>query len=162
MPRINTPDSHHVGPSPLPGGHSYLSFTNVGYVATVRAAMHVIQAKITTSTPCNNAFRALPGGRTLTQIWADPSVWINFDPSRNAGDYAATRGNDVTITAFTLSKGHWTTAATLVHELGHVGGAPGGTSPLAEQILLPCLLGELRQPGLVGELIRANRARINA
>lgn len=157
MPRLNTPDMHHVGPVPLPGGHSYLPYASAEHAATLRAAMHVIQARIIRHAPCNNAFRALPRGRTLQQIWVDPNIWINFDPSLHAGDYAATRGSDVTITAFALSRGRWTVAATLVHELAHVGGAPGGRSPLAEQTLLPCLLGELRQPGLVGQLIRARR-----
>ncbi|HET6145976.1 MAG TPA: hypothetical protein VFH68_00465 [Polyangia bacterium] len=134
-----------------------MPYTSLAHQTTLRGAMHIIQTRITTHAPCNTAFKALPGGRTLQQIWADPNIWINFDPANNAGDYAATRGNDVTITAFALNKGRWTVAATLVHELAHVGGAPGGTSPLAEQALLPCLLGDLRQPGLVGQLIQARR-----
>jgi hypothetical protein len=159
MPKINTLASGHVGPAPLPGGHSYLPFANAGQVAMVQAAMHIVDSKMKGYLPCNNAFKALPGGRTLAQIWLDPDVWINFDPTMVAGDYAATRAKEVTITAFTLSKGRWTVAASLVHELAHVGGAPGLASPLAEQILTPCLLGALQHPGLLGELRRSRLSR---
>lgn len=105
-----------------------------------------INTRIKGNAPCDNAFRALPGGRTFAQIWADNSIWINFDPVRVAGDYGASRGKEITLTAYTLAMGRWTVAATLIHELAHVNGAPGITHQ-AEATLRSCLLVGLEDPG---------------
>ena len=159
MPKINASGSGHSGPAPLPGGHQYLAYSNATYVHTLKRAMDIIQHKITAHKPCNEAFKQLPGGRTLAQIWVDPNVWINFDPSSKHGDYGATRGKDITITAFSLRMGHWTVAATLVHELAHVNGASGSTHA-AEATLSSCLLSNLEDPNIIGQVARASIYRI--
>src|SRR5215472_13947680 len=125
MPSVNTPASGHAGPAPLPGGHQYLPYTDAHFLATLNRAIHIIQRKIRGYLPCDRRFRLLPGRRSFSDVFDDPTVWINFDPSRREKDYGATRGNDITITAYSLAMGRWTVAATLVHELAHVDGAPG-------------------------------------
>jgi hypothetical protein len=159
MPNINTPTSGHVGPVALAGGHQYLSYTDAHFLATLRRAIHTIQSQISGQLPCDNAFRSLPGGRTFSQVWADPAVWINFDPSRRGGDYGATRGKEITVTAYSLAMGHWTVAATLVHEMAHVNGASGSTHD-AEATLRSCLLGGLENPAIIGQIIQGSRIRV--
>jgi hypothetical protein len=151
MAQINTPASGHAGPAPLPGGHQYLTYTDAGFLNTLRRAIHIIETRINGHRPCDRAFQALPGGRSFAQVWTDNAVWINFDPIRRQGDFGARRGNDITITAFSLAMGRWTTAATLVHELAHVNGAPGDTHA-AEGTLRHCLLGGLEDPTIIGAL----------
>jgi hypothetical protein len=154
MPTINTPASGHAGPAPLAGGHSYLPYTNVTFLKTLNAAIEIISKRITGYAPCDKAFKALPGGKDFATVWADASVWLNFDPSRKQGDFGATRGKDVTITAFSLAMGRWTVAATLVHEMAHVNGAPGNTHA-AEATLRHCLLQGLEDPTIIGAIPRS-------
>jgi hypothetical protein len=159
MPKINTAASGHTGPTPLPGGFTYDHYTDEKFIKTLKRAMHIIELRIRGHNPCNEAFRALPGGRSFADVWDDANVWINFDPSRKGGRYGATRGNDVTITAYSLAMGHWTVAATLVHELAHVNGAPG-TTHAAEGTLRSCLLGGLEDPNIIGAVSRASDVRV--
>src|SRR6266849_1441035 len=142
MPQINTPKSGHVGPAALTGGHQYLTYADAHFLTALQSAIHIIQNRIRGQVPCDNAFRLLPGARTFSQVWADSAVWINFDPSRSGGDYGATRAKEITITAYSLAMGHWTVAATLVHEMAHVNGASGATHD-AEGTLKSCLLSGL-------------------
>jgi hypothetical protein len=157
MPMINLPTSGHVGPAPLVGGHSYLTYTNATFLHTLNSAVHIITKRIFGYAPCDAAFTALPGGRTFREVWADPDVWLNFDPSRRQGDFGATRGNDITITAFSLAMGRWTVAATIVHEMAHVNGAPGNTHA-AEATLRDCLLKGLEDPTIIGAIPRSPRS----
>ncbi len=159
MPQVNTPATGHVGPVPLPGGHQYLAYTDAHFLATVRRAVHIIQSRVRGSVPCDHAFSLLPGGKTFSQVWADPDVWINFDPARRSGDYGATRVKEITVTAYSLAMGSWTVAATLIHEMAHVNGASGHTHD-AEATLKSCLLKSLENPGIIGQIIRASRFRV--
>jgi hypothetical protein len=144
VPKINLPATGHVGPVANPGGPSYLPYTNAGYLATLRLAIHIIDTRIKGHVPCDNAFKALPGGRSFAEIWNDPNVWINFDPSLAASDFGATRQGtkESTISANALKRGRWTVAATLVHEMAHVDGV-GGAGLQAESVLKNCLLKDL-------------------
>jgi hypothetical protein len=121
---------------------------------TLRKAMAIIQKSCLASGGCNSYFSHLPGGRTFKAVWEDPGVWIHWDPRPDPGFYGATSHAfsvaDVTISNFALNKGVWATVATLVHELAHVNGAPGGTSTLAEGALKPCGVGGLVDPGVIG------------
>jgi len=47
--------------------------------------------------------------------------------------------------------GQWTLAATLIHELAHVNGASGHDAA-AERTLLPCLMGHLYDPHIIGQI----------
>lgn len=159
MPRINTVGAGHAGPTPLPGGFRYDTFTDPGFLKTLNRATSIIDTRIRGYRPCNEAFRALPNGRSFADVWNDARIWINFDPSRQGGRYGAQRGSNITITAYALAMGHWTVAATLVHEMAHVNGAPTNTHD-AEGTLRSCLLAGLEDPNIIGAVIRASRNRI--
>lgn len=121
--------------------------------------MALIGNRIIAHAPCNQAFAALPGRRTLMVIWRDPRIWINFDTSRSGQDFGETTGFDITITQYALTLGLWTTAATLVHELAHVDGAPG-TDRQAEDTLLKCMLPGPHDPTILGRITSATSRRL--
>jgi hypothetical protein len=158
MPSINIPGSGHTGPA-MTAGWQWLPYTNAGWLTTLRRAIHIIDSRIKGNQPCNAAFRALPSGRTFAQVWADPTIWISFDPDRT-GKYGVTDrvgGKEISITEYSLMMGAWTVAATLIHELAHVNGAPGGASHAAEATLSRCLLHKLEDKTILGKLERARR-----
>jgi hypothetical protein len=159
MPKVNTPDSGHTGPDAV-AGWQWLPYTDATYLHTLNRAIQIIDSRIKGYKPCNEAFKALPNGRTFAQVWADPFIWINYDPKNDGHNYGVTNrvsGSEVSITQFALRMGHWTTAATLVHELAHTNGAPGGASHAAEGTLSRCLLHALEDPNILGKIIRASR-----
>jgi hypothetical protein len=160
MPKINTPESGHTGPA-ANSGWQWLPYSSAVYVHTLRQAIHIIDDRIRGYKPCNQAFKALPGSRTFAQVWQDPSIWISFDPKNNGQDFGVTDrvgGSEISITEYALRMGRWTTAATLVHELAHTNGAPGGASHAAEATLRSCLLQGLEDPNILGTIIRASRS----
>ena len=159
MPKIHTTQSTYSAPSPV-AGWSWLPYADPSsQLTTLKSAISIIDTKIKSHLPCNNAFKALPLGKTFLQIWNDPTVWISLDPGNMKGRYGATLSKKhITLSAYTLNMGKWTTAATLVHELAHVGGALG-TDSKAEDTLLKCLLKSLHDPTIIGELI--NRKKRN-
>jgi len=157
MPHINIPGSGHVGPAFIPGvSLHYLPYTNARFLSVIKSAMALVGSRIVRHSPCNTAFAALPGRRTLRSLWADGRIWVNFDPSRNGQDFGETTGFDITITEYALAMGHWTAAATLVHELAHVDGAPS-IDRQAEDTLLKCMLPGLRDPTIIGRITTASR-----
>jgi hypothetical protein len=160
MPNVNTPESGHVVSRKFTR-YQFLPFTNAHFLAVLRDAMRVITGRVTGHEPCNAAFRALPGRRSFADLWADPTVWINFDPQMTPGIFGAKIMGyppEITITATTLTKGRWWTAATLVHEFAHVNGAPGAHSGDhardAEEVLRRCLLKDLADPTIIGAVSR--------
>jgi hypothetical protein len=70
--------------------------------------MHIITSRIQGSPPCNDAFRALPGGRSFTQVWADPGVWISYDPGAVGGRFGATLRKEIALSQYTCRMGQWT------------------------------------------------------
>ncbi|MBN1611644.1 MAG: hypothetical protein JW940_33725 [Polyangiaceae bacterium] len=88
-------------------------------------------------------FRTLPNARSLTQLLADNTIWINY--SATIGGYGETNavgGKEIAIGSVAFRYGRWTVLATLIHELAHSNGAPGGASKAAEQALVACGLGK--------------------
>ncbi|MDR1423821.1 MAG: hypothetical protein LBI92_04340 [Azoarcus sp.] len=152
MPNINTPSSGHVGPS-ANMHRQWLPYTaaDSSDLAMLNVAMNIINTRIKGHSPCNAAFQALPGGRTFADIWNDSSVWISYNPVWRHGYFGSTSGKDITIAKYAFSMGHWTIAATLVHELAHVNGAPGHNTQ-AEDTLKACLLRDLYDPSVIGSL----------
>ena len=151
MPNINTADSKHAAPG-ANSGWQWLPYADDALLITLRHAIRIIDHKINGYKPCNEAFKALPGGRTFAEVWKDPDVWISFDPKNNGRDFGATvtvGGKEVTITKYALRMGYWTTAATLVHELAHVNGADA-SGHAAEGTLRKCLLHKLEDPNIMG------------
>jgi hypothetical protein len=155
MPNLNLPGSGHAGPVPA-AGWQWQPFANLTYQHRVQAAVNVINSRVIGYGPCNAAFRALPGGRTFAQIWADPAIWISFDPNGTVGRFGATQGNEVTLSQYTCRMGRWTLVATLIHELAHVNGADG-VSHDAEATLQKCLMGAHHDATILGELRAAPR-----
>jgi hypothetical protein len=159
MPKVNTPASKHAGPAAV-AGWQWLPYTDEILLHTLNRAIGIINGRIKGHKPCNEAFKALPGGRTFSQVWNDPSIWISYDPKNDGHNFGVTNrvgGQEVSITRYALRMGHWTTAATLVHELAHTNGAPGGASHAAEATLSQCLLHGLEDPNILGSIIRASR-----
>jgi|SRR5450631_2798019 hypothetical protein len=160
MPSINTPASKHAGPAATMGWQ-WLPYTNATMLAALRRAIHIIDVRIKGSKPCNAAFKALPSGRTFAQVWSDPSIWINYDPDRIGHRFGVTHSlggtHNISITQYALSMGEWTTAATLIHELAHTNGAPGGRSHAAEATLSKCLLNSLENKAILGAIQRASK-----
>jgi hypothetical protein len=86
----------------------------------------------------------LDGRASFQMLFDDPANWINYDPSNNGLDWGWTlprsAPNDIVITCYALRMGVWTAAATIVHELAHLSGAPGGNSQGAELRVRACKL----------------------
>jgi hypothetical protein len=94
----------------------------------------------------NTYFRGLPGGRTLTALLADSSIWVNYSPS--LGDWGETNavgGKEIALGGVAFRTGRWSVLATMIHELAHSNGAPGGASQDAERAVLACGLGRLSE-----------------
>jgi hypothetical protein len=132
MLRINGADGAHVGP----GGTAAIP---AEHVDTLRRALHILTTRIVGHYHADQTFAALPGHRTLTQMVNGADIWINYDPSNRQGDWGwtmpAANPNDVVISQFTLRMGRWSTVGTIVHEMAHLDGAPGGNSHAAEETL---------------------------
>jgi hypothetical protein len=89
----------------------------------------------------NTYFRTMPLGRSLSDMLNDNTIWINFEPVRNVFGVTAMGTGEMAIAKPAFDMGRWTVLATLIHELAHVDGAPGGTDKRAEEALLSCGLG---------------------
>jgi hypothetical protein len=84
MPQLNLPGSGHVAPAAV-AGWQWLPIPEANYKNRIQHAMHIITGRIQACSPCNAAFRALPGGRTFAQVWADPAVWIKLRSGERRG-----------------------------------------------------------------------------
>jgi hypothetical protein len=155
MPTINIPTSGHAGPAAI-AGWQWLPFTDHSLLVSLQHAVHIISSRINGNGACNAAFSALPGGRTFSQVWADATVWISYDPGNVVGRFGATLGKDITLSRYACRMGAWTMAATLVHELAHVNGASGATHD-AEGTLGKCLLKAHEDPAIIGQVLSAPR-----
>ncbi|MCL1824837.1 MAG: hypothetical protein FWG26_02670 [Betaproteobacteria bacterium] len=160
MPNINTTSSGH--PSPVNTRRKYLPYSSAEseYLRALQMAIDIINSRIKGHVPCNNAFKALPKGRSFLDVWNDISVWINYDPDFIPGYFGARVGNNITISKYAFLQGHWAVVATLVHELAHVNGA-GGWDTQAEDTLKDCLLKNLHDPSVIGRVFNPmNNQRI--
>lgn len=90
-------------------------------------------------------FTSLPGGRTLTSLLADNSIWVNYNGIMPDFGQAANGGTDIAVGKLAVQIGRWTILATLIHELAHINGAPGRPSKAAERALVECGLGTRRE-----------------
>jgi len=84
-------------------------------------------------------FRSLGDNRSLTQLLADRRIWINYTELPIRGMRAA---NEIGIGALAYVRGKEMVLGTLIHELAHIAGAPGGDSRAAEEALIHCGLGK--------------------
>jgi hypothetical protein len=88
------------------------------------------------------------GARSLTALLADRNIWVNYHAT--IVDFGETPGaagfaTECAIGPRAFRKGPWTVLATLIHELAHCNGAPGGGSTVAEDALPHCGLGRLSE-----------------
>jgi hypothetical protein len=150
MPQLNIPGAGHAGPAAV-AGWQWLPFANAMYRDSVRRAIRIINTRVNGHRPCDVAFQALPGGRTFADVWADPSIWISYDPGIQANRFGATLGTEITLTQYSCRMGHWTIVATLIHELAHVNGADGASHD-AEGVLMHCLMQGHHNPAIMGQL----------
>ncbi len=93
---------------------------------------------------CQRYFKTLPLGRGFDDIFGDANVWINYDDQTSVSFLGATSVQqtpavtEITLNAGTFGRGHWVVAATIIHELAHVNGVPGGAGMSAEDSLKHC------------------------
>jgi hypothetical protein len=90
-------------------------------------------------------FRGITAGaRSLTALLADNALWVNYHAT--LVDFGVTPGGvfatECAIGPAAFRIGRWTVLATLIHELAHCNGAPGGASTVAEDALPHCGLGK--------------------
>ncbi len=147
MIKIHIPGDGHV--TPTFAGFAWDPYSDATMKKTIEDAIHILKNNVKGMKPCNDCFQKLPGGRTFDDILNDSSVFISYDPNNSGHLYGATLGNDVAITRFALRMGRWTAAATLVHELAHVNGAPGNDHQ-AEGTLLCCGFSNIHDATIIG------------
>jgi hypothetical protein len=112
MPRLNIPGSRHVAPAAV-AGWQWLPISAASYKSRIQHALNIITNRVQAYGPCNAAFRALSGGRTFAQVWADPTVWISYDPGAAAGRFGATLGHEVTLSQYACRMGQWRRMSTV-------------------------------------------------
>ena len=111
---------------------------------------HSVVGKVGPATECGKYFQGLPNGQTFDSVWRN--IWINHHPYVGCGFLGATAGgraNEITISDDALNQGVWVTVATIMHEMAHVNGAPGGTAA-AEDTLKHCGMWKHWSAGSVG------------
>jgi hypothetical protein len=140
--KINKKGSPHVGP---PGS----THIPEKYISTVKAALKILERDVKNDKRCNSSFRRLKGGRDFNALFNDSSIWLNYD-SDNSSTWGwvipETHPKDIIICQVALRMGKWSTAATIVHEVAHLNGAPGGDSHSAEIRVKKCSLDSARGP----------------
>lgn len=121
----------------------YIAFPSnkLADVRWARTKARWITTNISTADPY---FRGLPGGRSLSELLADSSIWINYHPTMtDFGETNFAGGKEIAIANTSLRISRWTVLATLVHELAHVNGVRGAVLPqAAERAVLACGLGK--------------------
>jgi hypothetical protein len=150
MPTVHVPGDGHPTPAPLADGTRWDAYSDAKIKHILDQALFILRHNVRGSRPCDDCFSRLPGGRTFTDVFDDPSVFVSFDPS---GPFPATTdsvgGREVSINASEFRIGRWSVAATLVHELAHVNGADT-VSADAENTLRCCGFAAHFRPGATG------------
>ena len=112
-------------------------FKYQGATKWARARAKVIAANVKSA---DKYFKSL-GKRSLTELLADRTIWINYTelPIRGMRD---ARSYEIGIGHLAYVRGKEVVLGTLIHELAHIAGAPGGYSRAAEDALIHCGLGK--------------------
>ena len=161
MPNINRPSRKHETNFRTKDGDQWLPFTDEKHITLMISAFMEINKKVIWDKgilkTCNGAFAKLPGRRDFAFVWKDPDVWVSFNPNPDEGLFGITHKKDIAIASrlFAMADPVRWIAATLVHELAHVNGAPGGMeSKAAEATLPPCGFDDKYNPATVGMVRR--------
>jgi hypothetical protein len=121
----------------------------LGTLRWARTKANEISRKIPSA---NMYFRGLPGGRSLSALLADGTIWVNYAPSLPAyGETNMVGGKEIAIGPVAFRIGRWTVLATLIHELAHSNGAAGLADRAAEEAVLACRLGKRSERGAVDD-----------
>jgi hypothetical protein len=166
MAKINTKVTKHGSRSETYSDGSTISYNTFPEATTKEKArlekikqaftiVNNVNKKLDLAGPCNRYFKGLGANKSFRILWTDNSIFINFAPSNTVGFYGATHSNnkDVSVSAWCLdTKNRWMIAATIVHELAHVAGAPGGTSHAAEKAVDKCYFNAQYDKTIVGSI----------
>jgi hypothetical protein len=151
MAKIHVSGDGHTPPTP--GTFQYLPYTDADKKKVVERALWILRNNVKGMKPCNDCFKKQPNGRTFDEILNDPDVIIHYDPDNSGTLFGGTRTGtkNVTICEYVIRMGRWLVASTLVHEFGHVNGAPS-TDHQAEGTLPCCGFGAKGHyfPGMTG------------
>jgi hypothetical protein len=124
-------------------------------------ALELIRTTAGGQTRCNASFQGLgsgmwfwrTGGRSFDDTFNDPDVWVSYHWDKTTGIRGLTSGRrpkDITIAQNAFDEGLRAVAATIVHELAHVNGAPGKPSRMAEDTLRGCGFSDQFDEAAVG------------
>lgn len=143
MISVNSSKNPHSGPlgaGPVPDR----------YLGTLKEALRILTHRVRDDGRCNESFLALPYQNDFRSFIDNPYIWINYDPANDGELCGWTRPNvypmDIVLTQYSLRMGKWLAAATIIHELAHLNGAPGGDSHTAELRVLECGLHSANGP----------------
>jgi hypothetical protein len=163
MPQIKTESSKNKTVYVTADGkYRWEPYKDKKLIQLVQAAFQEIDKKVignkTILKTCNVAFSKLKGRRDFASVWKDPRVWISYNPSPEEGLYGMFHKDDISIAAyvFTIRDPIRWIAGTLIHELAHFNGAPGGwtDSKEAEATLPPCGFDDIYNPATIGMIRR--------
>jgi hypothetical protein len=147
MVKIHVSGDGHT--PPVYAGYKWDPFSDASQKQVIEDALHILKNNIKGYKPCNDCFKALPGGKTFDALLGDNTIFLSYHSKNTKGYYGATLGKDITISKYSIGMGKWTVAATLVHELAHVNGATGSDTK-AEDTLICCKLNGLHDPTIIG------------
>ena len=150
MAKVNIPGSGHARFTSA-AGNRYWEYDDPKILNVLNQAIFILDHNVKGMKSCNKCFAKLPGGRTFDDVWADNTVWVNYEPRANMGFYGVTHGvggKDISISKLAFNRGRWYVAGTIVHELAHVNGAPANTAE-ADETLLNCGLTDMYD-GVIG------------
>jgi hypothetical protein len=145
------------------GKNRWEPFKDEKHIQLVKEAFLMIDTRIlknkATLKTCNAAFVKLKGRRDFPTVWKMAGIWVSFNPNPEEGLYGWLYKNDISLSAHMFAMRNpvpWI-AGTLIHELAHVNGAPGGpdtSSKEAEGTLPPCGFDDVHNPATVGDRMR--------
>ena len=149
--KINEASAGHTGPVKN-GDAEWLAYDNKldKQLKMLKRAMEILKNNVEGWKPCNDCFKALPGGRSFDDVFKDDSIWISYCPNNTTYGFTNTvSGKEITICELAFRWGVWTVTGTLVHEMGHTNGAGTGDHS-AEGTLLCCGLSKVHDPTIIG------------
>lgn len=149
--KINIAGSGHTGPVKN-GDAEWLAYDAKldKQKKMLEKAIGIIKSNIRGSKACNDAFKALPGGRSFDDVFDDDSIWISYCPVKTTYGFTnVVGGKEITICEQAFMWGYWTVTGTLVHEMAHTNGADA-TTHAAEGTLLSCGLAKVHDPNIIG------------
>ena len=161
MPNINRPSKNRTILR-TKDGDTWEPFQDEKQVNVVISAFMVINKNVIWDKrilkTCNCAFAKLAGRRDFATVWRDPEIWVSLNSNPATDIFGMTYKKEISIPIrlFSIPEPVRVIAATLVHELAHVNGAPGGwtDSKAAESTLPPCGFDDQYNPAMVGSIRR--------